>query len=64
MTVTIISQSNSTKVWDWAGIEFAIPGSAVDSLSTALLDPVHKIVNIFLSISLNICLGCSNEPSL
>ena len=23
----------------------------------------HKIVNIFLSISLNICFGCSAEPS-
>ena len=25
---------------------------------------VHKIVNIVLSISLNICFGCSKEPSI
>ena len=29
MTVEIISSSNSTKVWDRAGIKLAAPGSAV-----------------------------------
>ena len=28
MTVEIISWSISTKVWDWAGIKLAAPGSA------------------------------------
>ena len=29
MTIEIISQSMSMKVWDWAGIELANPGSTV-----------------------------------
>ena len=29
MTVEIISLSITTKVWDWAGIKFITPGSAV-----------------------------------
>ena len=35
MTVEIISWSISTKVWDWAGIELATPGSAVRLASVA-----------------------------
>ena len=35
MTVEIISQSISTKVWDRAGIELATPGSAVRHTSVA-----------------------------
>ena len=33
MTVEIISCSISTKVWDWAGVELATPGSAVGHTS-------------------------------
>ena len=35
MTVEIISQSISTKVWDRAGIELETPGSAVRHASVA-----------------------------
>ena len=35
MTVEIISWSNSTKVWDRAGIELATPGSAVRHAAVA-----------------------------
>ena len=35
MTVEIISQSISTKVWDQAGIKLATPGSAVKLTSVA-----------------------------
>ena len=35
MTAEIISRSISTKVWDRAGIELAIPGSAVSCASVA-----------------------------
>ena len=35
MTVEIISQSISTKVWDQAGIELATPGSAIRQASAA-----------------------------
>ena len=35
MTVEVISWSISTKVWDWAGIKLATPGSAVRLASVA-----------------------------
>ena len=35
MTVEIISRSISMKIWDWAGIEIATPGSAVRHVSAA-----------------------------
>ena len=35
MTVGIISLSNSKKIWDWAGIKLATPGSAVRHTSVA-----------------------------
>ena len=37
MTVEIISQSISMKVWDWAWIKLATPGSAVGLVSFCLL---------------------------
>ena len=46
--VEINSGSISTKVWDRAGIELATPGSAADSLPTALQGPVgNNNQNVF-----------------
>ena len=39
MAVEIISCSVSTKVWDWAGIELATPGSAVGRITDYALFP-------------------------
>ena len=35
----------------------------ITCVKLASFELVHKIVNIFLSVSLNICFGCSKEPS-
>ena len=59
MTVEMISWSISTKVWDLAGIELAIPGTAVRhasvvrhaTLPAALRGPVYLSVNLFESRS-------------
>ena len=41
MTIEIISRSMSTKVCEWAGIEFAIPGSAVKLATDCVINQVQ-----------------------
>ena len=59
MTVEIISQSISTKIWDRARIELATPGSAVRLASVArhVTDSARRPVHIELmhSVTSHIC---------
>ena len=54
-----ISRSNSTKVWDQAGIELATPGFAVRHVSV-----VRQVTKCFVgtcAVNYNDCLPCKND---
>ena len=47
MTIEIITQSISKKVWEWAWIELATPGSAVGLASNCVIWPKECTFHIF-----------------
>ena len=53
MAVEIISGSISTKVWDWARIKLATPGSAVRNVTDCALLPGHECMNSISNVKVH-----------